>query len=54
MTVCPYCGAQAEDTDAEIAHMEAAHADIIRQRKLDAGFAWDEHTGRWVDTLTDD
>jgi hypothetical protein len=37
MQTCPYCGAQAENGWAEIAHMEAAHPEIIRQRLRAAG-----------------
>jgi uncharacterized C2H2 Zn-finger protein len=32
VSACPYCGAIAEDAWAEIAHMEAAHPDVLRQR----------------------
>jgi hypothetical protein len=32
VTECPYCGEPAADIDAEIAHMEAAHPDVISSR----------------------
>lgn len=37
VSVCPYCGEQAVDARAEIAHMEAKHPDVIAQRRAEAG-----------------
>jgi hypothetical protein len=34
---CPYCGIDAHDTDAEIAHMETMHPEIVRERLKAAG-----------------
>jgi hypothetical protein len=35
---CPYCGEEATDAWAEIAHMEAHHPEIIRERREKAGY----------------
>ena len=32
MSDCPYCGQPAADVQEEVAHMQAAHPDIIRER----------------------
>ena len=36
--VCPYCGFPAEDVQAEVAHMNAAHRDVIAERLREGGF----------------
>lgn len=37
MTVCPYCAYEAAGVREEIAHMQVAHPEVIRQRLKDAG-----------------
>jgi hypothetical protein len=53
---CPGCDLRlpADDNDAQIAHMEANHPEVIEQRLVAAGFMRDPHTGRWVDRLADE
>jgi hypothetical protein len=56
---CPYCAFvvpdDVDDRDvgqAELEHMNEAHADVIEERLLSAGFRRDQD-GEWVDTLVD-
>ena len=52
MVVCPYCGdLQADGMEAEIAHMNEKHADIIESRMLAAGFRRGPD-GEWIDCLS--
>lgn len=37
MNRCPFCNHEAADVHAEVAHMEAAHPEIIEKRLMDAG-----------------
>jgi len=37
MTECPYCGFQTLTIAGEIAHMDDAHPDIVRQRLQESG-----------------
>ena len=50
MTLCPYCGVDAPSAEAEVAHMNAEHPEIVARRLREAGFVWDEQRG-WTDTL---
>lgn len=49
---CPGCGLAlpAWNQDAQIAHMEAEHPEIIAERLRCAGFVQDA-AGEWIDTL---
>lgn len=49
---CPGCGLEvpAWNVAGQVAHMQAAHPEIIEQRLAAAGFVEDER-GEWTDTL---
>ena len=54
MSRCPYCDFDAATLAEEVAHMNAAHPDVVRGRLERAGFRWDDDAGRWIDVMSND